>query len=126
MKNISIYKFLLPLSITMLAIGAIILFLGWLPGSGLGSAAGLVCGGFLFFGFIFFVISLIDSSISRKRAVVAEQKISPIQKSHSVLKYVGIAIISFIIFFLWASLYFEYYAMGLEKLEYLNQQIFKR
>ncbi len=99
MKNISLYKFLLPLSVIMLAVGAIIFFLGYLPGSDLGYATGVICGGLLFFGLIFFVISLIDSAISRKRAIAEGQGTSPVQGSHSVLKYTGIAIISIIVVF---------------------------
>lgn len=99
MKNISIYKFLLPLSVIMLAIGAVIFFSGFLPSSNLGSITGMICGGLLFFGFIFFVVSFIDLYISRKRAIVSGQGTIPDQKSHSVFKYIGITIIVIILGF---------------------------
>lgn len=98
MKNISIYKFLLPVSVVMLAMGAIIFFLGYLPGSNLSSAVGMICGGLLFFGFIFFIVSLIDSSISRKRAIADGQEEFSVQRSHTTLKYIGIAIIAIVVF----------------------------
>ncbi len=99
MKNISIYQFLLPLSVIMLVIGGIIFFLGYLPGSNLGDTALMVCVGFLFFGFIFFILSLIDQSLSRKRAIGTEQGTFSVQKVHSIFKYTGIIIITIIVVF---------------------------
>jgi hypothetical protein len=103
MNNIPFYKLSLPISVIMLGMGVIVLFLGFFPvfdiGANFGSNIEAICFGLLFFGFILFVISLIDMSISRRRTLVSAEGNTLPQKSHRILKQIGITIIVTLVIF---------------------------
>lgn len=102
MNNIQIYKFLLPFSVLLIVVGAIIFFLGFFPVFGIGSNFGptmettfVLC---LAFGFMLLAVSIIDSSLSHKRAAQSGQENVESQKIHKILKTIGIVVITIVVF----------------------------
>lgn len=102
-KNFSVSKFLLPISVVMMVSGAILLFLGFTSvGSNFNDSIGYLMGSLLFLGFIFFIVSLIDSSITHRRNINnnAMEQQNVVQKNmNSNWKRIGITIIIIVICF---------------------------
>lgn len=103
MNSIKVYKFLLPVSVLLLAIGAAIFFLGYFPVFGIGSNFGPTIGVIftlcLALGFIFLIVSLIDMSLVRKRAVQTGQENVEPHKIYKILKEIGKLIITIVVLF---------------------------
>ncbi len=105
-KNLSVSKFLLPTSVAMMVVGASLLLLGFFPVFGFGKdfseSVGYLCVFLFFFGFIFFIVSLVDTSIARKREVAGgiEQQIVVSNKKSSTLVRVGVMLIIVVLCFM--------------------------
>lgn len=104
-KNFSVSKFLLPTSVIMMIIGSVLLF---------GGIFNVFDSSFykiikyeyivfiLFFGFVFFITSLIDRSITRKRNItdgVEPQNLVP-EKTNTNWIRVGVVVIITVVCFL--------------------------